>query len=84
MVEIVERPIDVLQRRWGVETPKAGVPVLRTDIESNIQYACLEMEYEGYAWFKRAMLGIFKLDPRERMPAAEVVGYLPPQMRKSA
>ena len=41
-----------------------------------------EDEFEGlqdeeYAWFRRLMYGIFKLDPKERMVAKEVVRCLP-------
>ena len=36
------------------------------------------MQDEEYAWFRELMYGIFKLDPRERMVAKEVVRCLPP------
>jgi hypothetical protein len=36
------------------------------------------MQDEEDAWFRRLMYEIFKLDPKERMVAKEVVCYLPP------
>ena len=36
------------------------------------------LQDEEYAWFRRLMYGIFKLDPKERMVAKEVFRYLPP------
>ena len=36
------------------------------------------MADEEYAWFRRLMYEIFKLDPKERMVAEEAVRYLPP------
>ena len=39
------------------------------------------MQDEEYAWFRELMYGIFKLDPRERMVAKEIVRYLPPSWK---
>jgi len=73
----------------GVLKPEEAVVLAAPrDMETKILNACRGMEQEEYAWFRRVMLEIFKLDPRERMPAVEVVRYVPPQwwedMRGSA
>ena len=39
------------------------------------------MQDEEYAWFRRLMYEIFKLNPKERMVAKEVVRYLPPSWK---
>ena len=39
------------------------------------------LQEEEYAWFRRLMYGIFKLDPKERMTAEEVIRYLPPSWK---
>ncbi|KAF8244425.1 kinase-like protein [Wilcoxina mikolae CBS 423.85] len=60
------------------------VMVTGNDFESRLnrvprcQDGLLGMEDEEYAWFRRLMYEIFKLDPKERMVAKEVVRYLPP------
>ena len=41
----------------------------------------LEGIQDGYAWFRRLMYEIFKLDPKERMVAKEVVRNLPPSWK---
>jgi hypothetical protein len=36
------------------------------------------MANEEFAWFRRLMFGIFKLNPKDRMDAKKVLRYLPP------
>jgi hypothetical protein len=55
-----------------------GVAMGRNDMESKIEYSCEKMEQGECEWSRRVILEIFKLDPRERMPAVKVVCYVPP------
>jgi hypothetical protein len=64
----------------GVLTNTSGVPVRWIHLEEKINSLRRRIgDDDEYAWFHRLMMEIFKLDPNERMPANQVVQYLPSQ-----
>ena len=63
MVRKIVRTRDLENRLGGVARSEDGLEGLQD---------------EEYAWFRRLMYGDFKLDPKERVVAKEVVRYLPP------
>ena len=60
------------------------VMVKGNEFEGHLSYVprcqdgLLGMGDKEYAWFRRLMYEIFKLDPKERMVAKEVIRYLLP------
>jgi hypothetical protein len=54
------------------------VPHRRGDLVLRVYGSRQRMVKEEYDWFWGIMSGIFKLDPKERMEAGEVLRCLPP------
>jgi serine/threonine protein kinase len=67
----------------GVLLPTHDGPSRFSQLEAKIAYirACFDTD-EEYACFHRWMMDIFKLDPKERLTASQVVMNLPPRWQQ--